>query len=197
MSLRILLVVAGCTLFAGAGFGQRSWKFRSDNYVGIVAGELGNYGQVQTVNGLYKGPWFVGIGTGLDYYRFRTVPLYLSVNRDLFGSKESSGFFISLNGGTTLPWFSGYPMPYGIQSRTFSPGFWGNGGFGYRQKLSEKTDKAFLFSISYGMKKLSEKQKSLPPLCFGCMYGPEQQTTQTYEYDYVNRTFLFSIGFQF
>ncbi|HVS98683.1 MAG TPA: hypothetical protein VHE54_19455 [Puia sp.] len=194
MRVSVLLVIAG-VLFASAARGQTRWKYRSDNTVGVVAGELGNFGQVQTVNGVYKGPWFFGLGTGLDYYRFRTVPLYLSVTRDLFGASEKSGFFVDLGGGITLPWFSGYPLPDGIVSRSFSAGFWGNGGLGYRHALSDHSKTAFLFTISYGIKRVTERQTS-QPVCFACM-PPEPQTTQSNDYTYLNRVLLFGIGFQF
>ena len=74
-----LLLLIGCILVVTTSRAQHSWKFRSDNYAGIATGEMGSYGLFQTINGLYKGPWFLGLGTGLDYYRFRSVPLFLSV----------------------------------------------------------------------------------------------------------------------
>jgi hypothetical protein len=68
------------------------------------------------------------------------------------------------------------------------------GGLGYRQKLSAKTDKALLFTASYAVKRLIEHQKGLS--CFGCTIQ-EPPSPENYEYDYVNRVFLLSIGFQF
>jgi hypothetical protein len=193
MRTRLLLVVV-CIFFASAGNGQASWRFRSDNYLGTAIGQLGSYGQVETVNGLYKGPWFVGLGTGMDFYRFRTVPLYLSVTRDLFGAAKKSGFFLNLNGGITLPWGIDHPLPFDVVSSTFSPTVLWSGGLGYRQKLSAKTDKALLFTASYEVKNLTEHQTGA--ICYACT-NQEPQTPQTYEYDYVNRVFLLSVGFQF
>ena len=194
MRKSVLPVIAGIFLTTSV-CGQGRWKFRSDNTVGVVAGELGNFAQVQTVNGVYKGPWSFGLGTGLDYYRFRTLPLYLSVMRNLSGTAKGSGFFIRLNGGILVPWFSGYPIPYGVVTRSFTPGFWGNGGLGYRQELSDKSKTAFLFTISYGVKELTERQTS-QTVCFACV-PQEPQTTQTIEYRYVNHVLLFAVGFEF
>lgn len=205
-----LLLVAGCVLCGALAFGQAKLKFRSDNYLGFSAGELGSYGRVQTVNGVATGPWFLGLGTGLDYYRYRSVPIFLSLTRDIpvalkKGGRDipvapkRGGLFINLNGGIDQPWVHPGQLPYGIVSDKFYAGTWWNAGLGYRWKLSPKTDKALLVTAAYGVKKLSERQKG-QDLCFGCvLYTPDMQTENpaTYEYDYVNRVWLFSVGFQF
>lgn len=172
-----------------------TWKFRSDEHVGIVCGEVGVYGLVETVNGLYRGPWFLGLGTGLDYYRYRSVPLFLSVTRDLAGAPQTGKLYVLANGGINLPWYDQNPLPFGVISSKFYPGVWWNGGLGYRARLSPKTDKAVLFSVSYGFKKLTEHQKG-QPVCGGCMM-PEIQNPPTNDYEYLNRVMLLSVGFQF
>ena len=180
-------------------FGQTRWKFRSDNYLGFSAGELGSYGLVQTVNGLYRGPWFLGLGTGLDYYRFRSVPVFLSLTRDIPVAPKRGGFFLTLNGGINLPWYQQNALPYGVVSDKLYPGVWWNAGLGYRWKLSEHSNKALLFTAGYGVKRLSEHQKGAPG-CIGClMYNSYMlaDNPQTYDYDYVNRVWLFGVGFQF
>ena len=134
----------------------------------LRSARLGSYGQVETVNGLYKGPWFLGLGTGLDFYRFRTVPLYLSVTRDVFGAAKKSGLFLHLNGGISPTLGSLInPCRMATYPENFSPGILWTGGLGYRQKLSAKTDKALLFTASYEVKKLIQHQKG--SRCIGCM----------------------------
>lgn len=194
MRKRILLAVACTLLCMTVCFGQPAWKFRSDNYAGLAAGELGSYGHVQTVNGLYKGPWFLGLGAALDYYRFRSIPLFLSVTRDLPAFTKGGGLFVHLDGGIDLPWYKRPFVPYERFSSTFHSGSYWSAGLGYKWRLSDHTDKALLLSAGYNMKKLKEDQ----PTQWGCLNpGICTVNTQTYVYEYLNRTFLFAVGFRF
>src|SRR6202012_2153650 len=122
------LLCAFFVLCASVCMGQQGLKFRNENYVGVTSGQLGGYGSVQTVNGVYKGPWFVGLGAATDYYEYRSVPLFVSVQRDLIpggngGAKNGgssggdgttrigggSGFFVRLDGGVDVPWYKRGP----------------------------------------------------------------------------------------
>ena len=183
-----------------------SWKFRSDDYLGLAAGQWGNYGLLQTVNGLSKGPWFLGLGAAMDNYRFRSVPLFASVTRDLpafwkssgkggaNGSGKRSGLFLNLDGGINLPCYH-RDLIYageGLSSK-FQAGSWWSAGLGYKWKLAARTDKALLVSVNYSEKRLKEVQTFASPCDpMTCGFGNER-----YLYEYLNRVFLFAVGFQF
>src|SRR3977135_1033301 len=83
--------------------GQQKLSFRSLNFVGLLEGETGSAFQLQTINGLQRNGWFAGIGTGLDYYRYRSIPLFFSVSKKI-GNKKS-GFFISMDEGLNYAWY--------------------------------------------------------------------------------------------
>ncbi|TDX00629.1 hypothetical protein [Dinghuibacter silviterrae] len=172
-------------------------KFRSDNYLGLSSGAWGSAGLIQTVNGLYKGPWFLGLGAGLDYYRFRSVPLFLSLTRDLPSFSKRSGLFVALNAGTNLPWYTRKLSPYDeFTSSKFYPGSWWSASLDYKWKLSVRTGKALLLSAGYSMKKLKENLTG--PSSSTCITpGACEVTLQTYVYEYLNRSFFFAIGVQF
>jgi hypothetical protein len=196
-----IVLAVSCTLYLTVCCGQPAWKFRSNNYLGLASGELGNYGLVQTVNGIYKGPWFLGLGAGLDNYRFRSIPLFFSVTRDLpvFGAlpafSKRGALFLNLDGGIDLPWYKRTVTGYdGIIASKFRPGPRWNAGLGYKWKLSAQTGKALLLSVAYSMKKLREDQTG-PSTCVNS--GICGITQQTYVYEYLNHTILFKIGFQF
>jgi hypothetical protein len=176
-----------------ACFGQHAGRFRSDNYVGLSIGQMGSYGEGQTVNGLSRGPWFVGLGAGLDYYRFRSVPIFLSANRDLLSDKRSSLFLI-LDGGVDLPWYNRKPLPYQNLTSSFSAGAYWKTGLGYRWRFSEAGRKALLFSATYGTSQLTERQTTKG----GC-YDPPACTvnSETDTYDYTNRTVRLGVGVEF
>ena len=196
--MRKYLLIAAFSIGVVTCSGQSPWKFRSDNYLGLAAGQLGERGHVETVNGLYKGPWFLGLGAGLDYYRFRSVPLFLSVTRDLPAFGNIRGLFFYLDGGINLPWYKRELTPYEAQlvsSSKFYAKPWGAGGLGYKWRLSARTDKALLVSAGYSIKKLKEKLAGNNPCTSpGC---PLETPHQSYIYDYVNHTFLFLVGFRF
>jgi hypothetical protein len=203
---RIVLIIgfAFCVLFCSA----QAWTYRSDNYVGLSSGQWGNYGLLQTVHGVYHGAWFVGAGAGLDNYRFRSVPLFLSVTRDLPVAvvKRSGlpvkrgGLYVELDGGTNLPWYTRTLEPYeGINSSKFHAAAWWSAGVGYKWKLSAAaaSRKALLLSFNYSEKRLKETGTTVSPICYALnctVVGPNQQTLL---YEYLNRVFLFKLGFQF
>src|SRR5580693_5768021 len=98
---KIIILTAWLIIGATTGSAQMaptstSWKFRSDDYLGLAAGQWGNSGLLQSVNGFYKGPWFAGLGVGMDNYRFRSVPLFVSLTRDLSVYTKKRGFFLNL-----------------------------------------------------------------------------------------------------
>ena len=60
---------------------QTKPKFQSQNFIGVLGGEKDASFQIQTINGVQYRTWFSGIGTGLDFYFQRSVPLFLSVGK--------------------------------------------------------------------------------------------------------------------
>ena len=198
MSKRIVLIIfyAFCVIVCSA----QAWKYRSDNYIGLSAGEWGEYGLVQTINGLYQGPWFIGAGAGLDNYRFRSVPLFLAVTRDLpVPGIKRGGFFVGLDGGTNLPWYKRTIESYDeFTSSKFHAGAWWSVGVGYKWKLSERSRKALLLSVDYSEKRLKETETGPAQPCYTSSCALIiNSSQQTYIYDYLNRVFLFKVGFQF
>src|SRR5579863_8661329 len=165
--------VVVCLLASAAAFGQSPLKFRSVESVGLSSGSSCNCAVIETVNGVSKGPWFAGLGAGVDYYRFRSVPLFLSVTRDLAIGKRD-WVFLYLDGGTNLPWYKrpagSLITPEGGFNSVFHSGEYWSGGLGYLWKLSDHSKKAVLLSVGYTVKKLREDQTMAQncPLAGGC-----------------------------
>jgi hypothetical protein len=163
--------------------------------VGLSSGQVGSAGQVQTVNGVAKGPWFVGVGTGLDYYRFRSVPLFLSVTRDIALGKRD-WLFLYLDGGTNFSWYKRPETPGDYyNSDAFHGGEYWSGGLGYLWKLGDRTSKAILFTAGYTVKKLREDETQTPD----CPPGVPCALTisQPAVFEYLCRAYQFMIGFRF
>jgi hypothetical protein len=168
---------------------QKGATFRSQNYVGMLEGEQSSKFQLQTINGIYKNKWFAGVGTGLDYYYFRSVPLFLSVNRYLCDCDRT--WFLSLDGGvnwvwdkSTANWVNNYR--YG----RFEPGLYWASGIGYKMGLRNKKD-AVLLNVGFSAKHVREEVKSV----MWCLVPPCPETTDKYQYK-LNRVSL-RVGWEF
>lgn len=189
------IIAVGFVWFFGLGgvSGQSPYKFRSSESLGISDGQLGGYFQLQTINGVARGPWFLGAGAGLDYYRFRTVPMFLSASRDLWFNKRD-GMALFLNGGTNLPWERGGGSPITGRS-SYSGGQYWSGGASYVCKLGEHTQRAVFFSAGYEIKKMREKYTSeiTPP----CYLGGNCSISQSVYYQFLNRILFLMIGYRF
>jgi hypothetical protein len=161
---KYLVIVCLGALFSMDGRAQSSWKFTSAEYAGMLWGEAGNYGQIQTINGVSSRSWFLGLGAGLDYYRFRSLPLFLSLTRQLMPSKN--GLFLNLDGGINFPLYhrpsDGYYTP-GFSTSNFSVGPYWNAGLGYKIKIpGHKKDWGLSVLGGYSYKGLKEKADTYP-----------------------------------
>ncbi|HTR29345.1 MAG TPA: hypothetical protein VMH27_08740 [Puia sp.] len=175
-------------LAANPGYGQHPLQFRSTEWLGLSTGQAGGAGILGTVNGVAWGPWFTGLGASVDYYRFRSVPLFLSVTRDISLGRRDR-LYLYANGGTNVPWYTRPNMGdnNAVVSSTFQGGAYWGGGLGYLWKLGNQRQ-AIVLSAGYAVKKLSEDQvtaSTCAPL--DCNMA---------RYEYLNRMFEFMIGFR-
>ena len=73
---------------------QQKPRFSTQNSVGLLFGGSDNAPKVQTVNGIACRNWFAGIGTGIDWYTQRSIPLFLTGNR-FFNLGQKRQFFLA------------------------------------------------------------------------------------------------------
>ena len=88
-----------------ACFGQKknaAYKFHSINNISLINGDNVTSAGLQSINGFQKGNLFAGVGIGLDYYLYRTVPLFADF-RYQFG-KTKNKFFAYADGGVNFDW---------------------------------------------------------------------------------------------
>ena len=118
-----------------------------------MEGETGSAFQIQTVNGLKYKTWFAGIGTGLDYYRFRTIPLFLDFRKYLFDKPGSP--FIYADAGMHFAWVRDRDKNWYGESG-FSNGLYYDIGLGYKKSVGKAG--ALLLSVGYSVKEMREKR---------------------------------------
>jgi hypothetical protein len=157
---------------------QSKPRFSSQNYLGIIVGENGTNPQLQSINGIVVNKWFTGIGTGIDWYYQRSVPLFLSVNRS-FLQRGKRNFMIAADAGANFPWKDNryYNDWYYGDVKTF-PGFYWSGGFGYRIGMGKQND-ALLLHLGYSYKFFRERVTST----LFCINPPCPENVETFNYN--------------
>ncbi len=174
--MKVVYMLFLLLLIGTAGKAQQKLKFVSQQVVGLLEGESGSAFQLQSINGLQWKKWLMGLGAGIDWYEYRSVPVFLSMNYDLKLSNRS--FFVSADAGTNLPWVKNNSSDFGgSQKSDFKKGLYTNAGIGYKLRLKNTKD-GFLVHLGFSSKRLKEI-KTYPNFCPG---GPCGISTETYDY---------------
>lgn len=162
---------------------QQKIKFTSINIGGIVAGESGNAGLIQTLNGITYKNLFTGIGVGIDYYESKTIPLFVDIRTSI----AKTNFFVFADPGYNFPHKNKPDEKVSFYNTYhFSGGFYTELGIGYQIKLAGKS--SLLLSSGYSYKELSNKTGIVNP----CLIGPCPIDYTTYRYGY--RRVIFKAG---
>jgi len=158
--MRKLLLSLLVMLFAGI-LTQAQIGYRSYNSVGVVVGESKSAYQVLTTHGIQYHKWYAGAGVGIDDYRNRTVPLVVSLLRDVL---PRNNMFININAGPQFVWGKNQRNEVwnAIESKAL-PGFLGEAGIGYRIKVGNE-GQSIMFGSYYSYKTHKEKY-IVPGIC--------------------------------
>lgn len=186
--MKVLLMMPFLILFMLRATGQnKKIKFSSINQVGLLSGGMGEAFMLQTINGIKKDKWFAGAGTGLDFYRERTIPLFVAIRRDLINRINTP--FVYADAGISFSWLTSFQK----QQKQFpisSPGLFYDLGIGW--KLSGKNNRGYVFSAGYSFKQVKEKVK------YSWWPAPTPRLeSENYErHNYLYRRIVIKVGFQ-
>lgn len=187
--MRLIVVLMLLLIIENFSFAQKT-KFHSQNYIGAVSGKLDAAFQFNTINGIQRGLYFGGLGTGIDFYYIRTVPLFLSVTRS-FGLKNTSPY-LTLDGGTSFVWDHSTANKYNsyYENGDFTPSLYYGAHAGYKIGINKKSG-SVLMSLGYSAKKVKETVNTTLP----CLFPPCPSSFQKINYQF-NR-FSFRLGWMF
>ena len=186
--LILLLFVASMSEITAQEIKKEKKFFSSQISSGIVEGEQGTSFHVELLNGIRYKTWFGAIGTGLDYYYYRSIPVYLSGIKYL--SPGNHSFFIQGDAGMNFAWVEDRGMNVWNEiSHEFKPGIYWNGMLGFATGLDRKN--SFSFGIGYSQKSLKEIRE-MAVMCFS---PPCENTYETYKYNLKRLTLR--LGWQF
>ena len=176
--------------FAFSTSAQIKISFSTQNYAGLLEGANGSALQLQTINGMKYKTFFAGLGTGLDWYYQRSIPFFLSLNKEFF-NKNKKSIYIAANVGLNFPWREKTPddWDYGAYGKYHSGSYWSS-GIGYRIGVGKNND-AVLLQLGYSYKHLSEKITSVLP----CFNPPCPENTE--RYDFYLRRLSVMLGWSF
>jgi hypothetical protein len=187
----IFIIVFSICLAGGVSAQQKkavcSWQFHSINNVGLLEGETGSAFQIQSVNGIHSRSWFIGIGLGLDFYRYRTIPLFMDFRKE-FGNTVNK-FFAYADGGVNFGWLTDNEKTLYLTDDHFSPGFYTDLGFGYKILLGRNNH--LLLGLGYTLKKLKETYSSID------YYNPPDYPLSKEHIDYSLNRLSLKIGWEF
>lgn len=98
--MRCFIVIA---LLATSISVQSQVRFEGNIESGMMNGGWQTNGYVQTTQGVHYKQWFAGVGAGIDYYRYRTVPVFAELRRT-FGNRSVRPYVLTAAGiNTTWP----------------------------------------------------------------------------------------------
>jgi hypothetical protein len=160
IKLLFLVVFTACVLIASAQEANQerpakkgcSCSFSSINQIGGLYGSKGTYFQVQTINGIRYKTWFAGVGAGIDYYTRRGIPVFLDVRKDIFEKRSTP--FLYADAGIHLVRDRKEALSRWDQN-TYSNGFYGDAGVGYKLHLHGAG--RLLVSAGYSYKNINRR----------------------------------------
>jgi hypothetical protein len=190
-SLVLLLMMTTGLVSAQTKSLQNTWQFRSFNTIGLLEGQAGSAFQLQTVNGAQYNSWFAGLGLGLDYYRYRTIPLFLDLRKE-FG-KTVNKLFVYADMGIGFSWLTDQQKNIYYSDDHYGNGLYNDLGIGY--KLSVGKNSGLLISLGYSYKKLTETY----PNYYNQTYwnGTMNINPQTQQINYSLNRLSIKVGWQF
>ena len=148
-------------------------KLHSVNAVGLINGSDGAAVSLQSILGIYLHHTFTGVGVGLDYYRMRSIPLFIDLRHE-FGNNSS--FFVYADAGYHFSWLTDKnKLQY---EKTFTPNhitgsMYYDAGIGYKIKLPKG---AILISGGYTYKGFKNKTGNGCPVVGPCSTDYEKYT---------------------
>lgn len=158
--LLLIILAAGIYFPSAAQKKTKTCRFGSINNFGVNIGQdMQIAGSFQSVNGIKKDKWFAGLGLGLDYYLYRSVPLFIDVRRE-FG-KEKHKFFAYADAGLNIDWMQEeYTLqPIGWDpnlSNKYHTGIYTDIGVGFL--VGSKRGHGFVISLGHSIKTFTENR---------------------------------------
>jgi len=162
-----------------------SCSFSSIEQGGVLRGPYSSYFQAQTINGISYKTWYAGVGAGLDFYRYKGVPIFLDVRKHFSKGKFSP--FVYADGGIHLARMNN--TKFVSMTTKYNNGFYSDVGFGYKFNFVRRN--GLSLSAGYSYKRVVYRQ--ILNYCPSC----DRQYLNVYQYSFDLNTLSLKMGLQF
>jgi hypothetical protein len=147
-----MVVVSGFAYSQDNPGNNSKLTFHSSFAFALINGSASTSFNLQTVHGFSFNKSFTGIGAGIDYYTFRSLPLFLQLRQE-FG-KGKKRFIVYGDGGRNFQWLTDKSKEQVWSSRVeYKGGWYYDAGIGYKLALK---DKALLLTTGYSYKEIKK-----------------------------------------
>ncbi len=164
MKLKIICcLVLYCIFYSSVQAQKEKAKFHLIETGGITIGESEINAVFQTINGVSFSNWFFGAGFGVDFYQYKTLPLFFDA-RNFFGRNHK--WFLYGDLGYNFPLYNKsdkeifYSGTYDLKGGVYT-----DFGFGIKTPLVKHS--SLYLSLGHSYKQLQGKY-GISPLCVGC-----------------------------
>ncbi len=165
---------------------QETFSFNSINSVGVIVGDAERELALQTVNGVSHKGWFAGIGLGLDYYYFRSIPLFVDVRKMLRPGKWPLFAYGDL--GLNIPWIKDSYKEALWYTPEFKSGLYYDVGGGLQFPVQKN---AVYISAGFSTKHMRELQR------YPYIWGDPNRPDKIDRVDYKFSRLIIKAGFTF
>lgn len=199
----IFLTILGFVSFTAIaqqdkGTAKPRWKYTGIVQGGLLGGSSELNYSAQTIQGVKKGPWVLGLGVGIDNY---VVPGFPVVAHGQFNyGKKRSKPFVYAQGGPQIPWAKNEwnDKIWGVNQYEMKTGWLAEGGIGYSFPMGKHLK--LLSSLGYSIKQAKYDEVQMPWSWFLSSRWPPQAGTPNLNYYHqkltMNRLVL-KVGVQF
>lgn len=171
------------------------WKYTGIIQGGLIGGftEL-NY-SAQTIQGIQKGPWLVGIGAGIDNYVMPGFPI-VAHGQYNYGKRKSQPFAY-LQAGPQIPWLKNEWDDKFDDENIYDvkTGWLAEGGLGYRFPMGKKLK--LISSIGYSVKQVEYEEKRINWWSWPIIPGPGDIPWSVYQQKLTMNRLVLKVGVQF
>ncbi|MBX2921112.1 MAG: hypothetical protein KF746_02885 [Chitinophagaceae bacterium] len=193
----MLLLAFTCSVNAQQKVAAGKAVFHSVQQVSLTNGNNAVSAGIQSVNGFAVNGWFAGVGVGLDFYRYRSVPLFLELKKEI--PLKKNALFFYADGGYNIPWVKNEdqrnegPWGYYEVKNHYNARLYFDGGLGYAIQFNKGN--ALLLSAGYSHKAFNAIKTTTNKYNIGTPQETENTDMQKLSYRF-NRLML-KVGWQF
>lgn len=178
---------------------KKQWKYAGIVQGGLIGGSSEMNYAVQTIQGIQKGPWLLGIGAGIDNYVLPGFPI-VAHGQFNYGKRRSKPFAYT-QAGAQIPWAKNQwddKNWMGVDQYELKTGWLAEGGIGYGIAMGKHL--RLISSLGYSIKQVKYDELQTPWAWLISSRWPPVGTTTNLNYYHqkltMNRLVL-KVGLQF